>query len=320
MTRFLIDTDTAGDDVTSILFALRWPGVSLEAITVVAGNVYLEQAVTNALLTVEAAGRSEVPVFAGCHEPLQRPLITAHYVHGADGMGESNFSPSSTEPQEGHAADAIVELANRYPGDLEIIAQGPLTNVARALSLDPELGRKVARLWIMGGANNSLGNITPAAEFNFYVDPEAARIVLRGGFDTVIVPWDVCVNDGVLLAEELAPVAGLDSPLSRFYLAVNCSAWTFMREHPKGPKVDGVSHPDSLMMAMAIDPSVIRASGRYFVDVECTGELTRGYSSVDLMGFTDQAPNAEVILRADKDRFLEMLIQVLADPNEASRN
>lgn len=318
MTRFLLDTDTAGDDVTSMLFALRWPGVSLEAVTVVAGNVYLEQAVTNALLTVEAAGRSEVPVFAGCREPLHRPLVTAHYVHGADGMGESNFPAPSTRPQEGHAADAIVEFANRFPGELEIIAQGPLTNLACALSLEPELGRKVARLWIMGGANNSLGNITPAAEFNFFVDPEAARIVLRGGFDTVIVPWDVCVKDGVLTGEELAPVIGLDSPLSRFYLAVNRSAWAFMREHPKGPGVDGVSHPDSLMMAMAIDPGVIKASGRYFVDVECAGELTRGYSSVDVMGFTDQTPNAEVVLRADKDRFLEMLIQVLAGPKGTS--
>lgn len=320
MTRFLIDTDTAGDDVTSMLFALRWPGVTLEAVTVVAGNVYLEQAVTNALLTVEAAGRSEVPVFAGCGEPLQRSLVTAHYVHGADGMGESNFPAPSTQPQEGHGADAIVEFANRYAGDLEIIAQGPLTNVARALSLDPELGHKVARLWVMGGANNSLGNITPAAEFNFYVDPEAARMVLKGGFDTVMVPWDVCVKDGVLSGKELAPVTSLDSPLSRFYLDVNRSAWAFMRDHPKGPGVDGVSHPDSLMMAMAIDPSVIKASGRYFVDVECVGELTRGYSSVDVMGFTDQTPNAEVVLRADKDRFLEMLIQVLADPHESSAN
>ena len=202
--------------------------------------------------------------------------------------------------------------ANRYPNDLEIIAQGPLTNIARALSIDPELGRKVARLWIMGGANNSLGNITPAAEFNFYVDPEAAHAVLRGRFEAVIVPWDVCVRDGTLLAEELAPVVEMDSMLSRFYFAVNRSAWDFMREHPKGPGVDGVSHPDSLMMAMAIDPSVIAASGRYFVDVECAGELTRGYSSVDLMGFTDQPPNAEIVLRADKERFTEMLIQMLA--------
>ena len=312
MTRFLIDTDTAGDDVTSLLFALRWPGVTLEAVTVVAGNVYLEQAVTNALLTVEVAGRSEIPVFAGCDEPLSRPLVTAHYVHGSDGMGESTFPPPSKQAQRKHAVDAIVECANRYPDDLEIIAQGPLTNIARALSIDPELGRKVARLWIMGGANNSLGNITPAAEFNFYVDPEAAHAVLRGRFEAVIVPWDVCVRDGTLLAEELAPVVEMDSMLSRFYFAVNRSAWDFMREHPKGPGVDGVSHPDSLMMAMAIDPSVIAASGRYFVDVECAGELTRGYSSVDLMGFTDQPPNAEIVLRADKERFTEMLIQMLA--------
>ena len=312
MTRFLVDTDTAGDDVTSMLLALRWPGVTLEAVTVVAGNVFLDQAVTNALLTVEVAGRPEVPVFAGCGEPLHRPLVTAHYVHGADGMGNSDFPPPSLQARKAHAADAIVEFANTYPGELSIIAQGPLTNIARALSIDPALGRKVARLWIMGGANNSLGNITPAAEFNFYVDPEAARVVLEGGFDAVIVPWDVCLQDGVLVGGELTPIIEMDSPLSRFYLAVNRSAWDFMRAHPKGPGIDGVAHPDSLMMAMAIDARVITSSGRYFVEVECAGEVTRGYSAVDLMGFTEQPPNAEVVLRADKQRFRAMLIRVLS--------
>ncbi|MBA2272922.1 MAG: nucleoside hydrolase [Actinobacteria bacterium] len=136
--------------------------------------------------------------------------------------------------------------------------------------------------------------------------------MLRGGFDTVIVPWDVCVQDGTLLAEELRPILEMDSKLSSFYLSVNRSAWSFMREHPKGPGVDGVSHPDSLMMAMAIDRRVIAASDPFFVDVECAGELTRGYSAVDLMGFTDQPPNAEVVLRADREQFTEMRIQVLA--------
>ncbi len=146
----------------------------------VAGNAYLEQAVTNALLTVEVAGRSEVPVFAGCDEPLYRPLITAHYVHASDGMGASNFPPSSKHTQREHAVDSIVECANRYPDDLDIISQGPLTNIARALSIDSELGRKVARLWIMGGANNSLGNIHACRRIQLYVDPEAAQAVLRG--------------------------------------------------------------------------------------------------------------------------------------------
>ncbi|MBX6765315.1 MAG: nucleoside hydrolase [Rubrobacteraceae bacterium] len=312
MKRFLIDTDTAGDDVTSLLFALRWPGVSLEAITVVAGNVYLHEAVENALYTVEVAGGS-VPVFVGVDRPLLRPLVTAHYVHGEDGMGNSWFPKARQRPEKLHAVDAIIESADRWQGELEIIAQAPLTNLALALIKDPQLPRKVKRLWIMGGTNNSLGNITPAAEFNFYVDPEAARMVLRGGFNTILVPWDVCVKDGVLTRQELAPILEMKTKLSEFYLAVNRTAWEFNRTHVEGGGVDGITHPDSLMMAMAIDEGLILERGSYFVDVEIYGELTRGYSLVDWLGTIGKERNAEVVLRADKRRFGEMLAKLLED-------
>ncbi|HEX2236445.1 MAG TPA: nucleoside hydrolase, partial [Actinomycetota bacterium] len=129
MTRLLIDTDTAGDDVTSLLFGLRWPGVELEAITVVAGNVYLHEAVANALVTTETAGRADVPVYAGADRPLVRDLVTAHYVHGEDGMGGSNFPPAKHGAAQGWAPDVIVDAARRWGKDLEIIAQGPLTNL-----------------------------------------------------------------------------------------------------------------------------------------------------------------------------------------------
>jgi purine nucleosidase len=325
MSRFIIDTDTAGDDVTSLLFGLLWPGVSLEAITVVAGNVELDLCVRNALLTVDATGRTDVPVHVGADRPLTRPLVTAHYVHGEDGMGTLNPEPPKTEPSDTHAVDAIIELANRFSGEIEIIAQAPLTNIALALRKDPELPRKVKRLWIMGGANNFVGNITPAAEFNFYVDPEAAHAVLRGGFETTIVPWDVCVNDGILVQDELKPYLELDNPIADFYFKTQAAVWDFMRNTIG---VDGISHPDSLLIAMAIDRLVILDSERYYVDCDYKSEMTRGYSVMDRMGVMnhtidygvvvhdlmdvdDATPNAEVVLKADKELFKRMLLEVL---------
>ena len=325
MARFLVDTDTAGDDVTSLLLGLRWPGVEMEAITVAAGNVELDMCLRNALYTTEVAARTDVPVFAGADKPLNRELVTAHYVHGEDGMGNSDFPRPTKRAEDLPAAKAIAELASRYPGELEIIAQAPLTNIALALREDPELPAKIDRLWIMGGANNFVGNITPAAEFNFYVDPEAAKEVLAAGFEVTLVPWDVCVSDATLTREELQPIISMGSGLSEFYLSVNRAVWEFVkREHG----VDGISHPDAIMMAMAIDRSVIRDSQRCFVDVETESNLTRGYSLVDklgvveravdhgvkvteLMELTSGAPNADVVLSADKRRFTEMLIEVL---------
>jgi purine nucleosidase len=317
--RFWIDTDTAGDDVTSLLFGLLWPGVILEGISVVAGNVYLDQATRNALYTTEVARRTDVVVYAGADRPLMRPLVTAHYVHGQDGMGDSNFPKPRARAGEAHGVDALISAARTFGRDLVVIAQGPLTNLALALRKEPELPREVGRVWIMGGANNSLGNVTPAAEFNFYVDPEAAHMVLSAGFDATIVPWDVCLHDGVVMREELRPVLGLGTELSEFYLAVNRSAWEFMRTRGAGRTMDGINHPDALTIAMAIDESVVAARGRYFVDVEYRSDLTRGCSVVDLGGVLRRTPNADVVLGADKGRFRDMLFRMLGVPEVASR-
>ena len=325
MPRFLIDTDTAGDDVTSLLLGLRWPDVEVVGITVAAGNVELDMCVRNALYTTEMAGRADVPVFPGADKPLMRDLVTAHYVHGEDGMGNSDFPPPQKQAEDLFAPRSIAELASKHAGELEIIAQAPLTNIALALREDPDLPQKLKRLWIMGGANNYLGNITPAAEFNFYVDPEAAKEVLAAGFAVTLVPWDVCVHDATLTREQLEPIISMGSALSEFYLAVNRAVWEFVkREHG----VDGISHPDAIMMAMAIDHTVITGSQRCFVDVETDSVLTRGYSLVDKLNVLDRSvdhgvkvselmqvpsgqPNAEVVTSADQARFTEMLIQVL---------
>ena len=317
----LMDADTAGDDVTSMLFALKSSELDLVAVTVVAGNIYLDQAVENTLYTCEIAGRSDVPVHAGADRPLMRELVTAHYVHGEDGVGNSNFPTAKKRVESQHAVDAIVDHANRHPGELEIIAQAPLTNVALALARDPDLPSKIKRMWIMGGANNFMGNVTPAAEFNFYVDPEAAHIVINAGFKTTLVPWDVCLKDGILYGDELRPIEEMRSTLSEFYLSVNRAAREFIRAEYD---VDGISHPDAIMTAMVIDEEMIAERGHWHVDVEYRSDLTSGYSVVDTLGVMQKGragsrvpgegrePNADVVVRADKERFKQMLAQVLA--------
>jgi purine nucleosidase len=305
--RLLIDTDTAGDDVTALLIALRSPDVSVEAITVVAGNVYLEQCVRNALYTTEMANAPEVPVYVGAGRPLMRNLVTAHYVHGDDGMGNSDFPEPTRTTTQGHAVDAILEYADRFPGELEIVGQGPLTNIALAVARDPSLPSKIKRLIIMGGSNNARGNITPAAEFNFFVDPEAAQIVCRAGFNIVLSPWDLCLRDGILYRDELVEFQALDTELSRFWFSVNRRAWEFLGEIG----IDGISLPDAITVAFTIDASLITASSTYFVDVETKGEYTAGYSVVDAGRVLDKEPNAEVVEAFDKERFKKMLLDVL---------
>ncbi|GIO15895.1 nucleoside hydrolase [Cohnella xylanilytica] len=317
MKRLLIDTDTAGDDVTSLLFALRWPGAKLESITTVHGNIPVDMCTRNALTTVEMwAGERQVPVYEGCARPLLRPRIAASFVHGSDGMGESHFPPPGIKPQSGHAAQAIVEIVNRYPGELEIIAHGPLTNLAVAYMLDPSIAGKVKHLWIMGGARHFQGNITPSAEFNFYADPEAAQMVLQAGFAATTVGWDITCIHSVAGGEHLRELQAIDTPLARFYQQINRSALRFNRELGG---IDGITHPDSITTAICLVNEVMTKSARYYAEVECQSGQNRGYYAIDTRPHPEPnpfwkggEPNVEVCLEADFDLFFRMLKAMLS--------
>ena len=187
MRRFVIDTDTASDDAVALVMALREPSVKVEAITVVAGNVPLDCAVTNALISIDMAGTYAPPVYVGAAKPMLRELFTAQFVHGENGMGEMELPAPKTAPKKEHAVDAIIELAQKYPGELELITLGPLTNVAIACLKAPDIMRGIKKVWIMGGSGLSAGNITPLAEFNIYVDAEAAQIVLDSGIPAYFI-------------------------------------------------------------------------------------------------------------------------------------
>lgn len=308
--RLIVDTDTAGDDCTSLLIALRSPQVQLEAITINCGNVQFDQQVKNALYTVEVAGRGgAVPVYPGCRQPLLFPHETVEYIHGDDGMGNSFFPAARQEPEQEHAVDYLVRTINANPGELTILAQAPLTNLAMAVRRDPSIAGKVKHLWIMGGTNNALGNVTPATEYNIWVDPEAAKIVFQAGFPITMVGWEICTRHGVFDDAQVAAIEALDTPLSRFYMQITRVVRRFSQEQGG---LAGTSHPDSMVAAMLVDEGIMTKSGSYFVDVETQGTYTRGATIVDLLGTLKRGPNARVCLEADGERFRALLMSVLA--------
>jgi purine nucleosidase len=177
MRQFLIDTDTTSDDAVALVMVLNYPDVQVEAITVVSGNVPVEQAVQNALYTVELCNQS-VPVYQGVTKPLLRPLQTAQFVHGEDGMGDIGLPLSGRIPAEGHAVPVIIDTIHRCAGNISLVTLGPLTNVALALLQEPSIVSEVKECVIMGGTGQGYGNITPVGEYNIWADPEAAMTLI----------------------------------------------------------------------------------------------------------------------------------------------
>jgi inosine-uridine nucleoside N-ribohydrolase len=307
--RLIIDTDTAGDDCVSLLVALRSPNIQVEAITINCGNVAFDQEVENALYTLQVAGYGgKIPVYPGSRQPLLFPHQTVEYIHGRDGMGDSFFPRAAQRPEQEHAVEALVRLINANPGELTILAQAPLTNLALAVRLDPSIAGRVKHLWVMGGTNNALGNVTPAAEYNIWVDPEAAKIVFGAGFPLTMVGWDISIRHSVIDAAGLAAIEALDTPLSHFYMDLSRTARRFAVEQQG---TAGPTHPDSIVAAMIADPEIMTESGEYFVDVETQGALTRGYTAVDLLRSSGKPANARVCLKADGERFRTLLMSVL---------
>ncbi|KIH96781.1 nucleoside hydrolase [Streptomonospora alba] len=311
----VIDTDTAQDDCVALLVGLLDPEADLRAVTMVAGNVGFERQLRNALLTLNAAGRlGGVPVHAGCRRPLMRPRVGAENVHG-DGVGGLSMDDADRAAEDEHGVDALVRLAAEHAGELSVVAIGPLTNIASAALKDPAFAANVKTLYIMGGSNNGRGNITPAAEFNFYVDPEAAKAVFAAGFEIVVVPWHpLTLERAVFGPAALAGIAELGTPLARFFTRI-CGPTL---EFDRSVGIDGTTHPDSLTAALLLHPELVRASGRYNVDVETSGEITRGYAAMS-WGVHGLEPNATVVEDVDAGGFLDYLTNLLARPVEPQR-
>src|SRR5437868_1667868 len=272
---FLIDTDTASDDAVALIMALRAPDVRVAAITVVAGNVDLQQATRNALYTVELCGAS-VPVYSGAAKPLVRAYQNATWFHGPDGLGDHNYPAPQTQPQANHAVDAIIGTIQAHPG-LVLVTLGPLTNVALALSRQPAIASKVSRCVVMGGAPCCEGNVTPAAEYNIWVDPEAASIVMRSGLPIELVGWQLCRGTAALDSGNIAYVQSLNTRFGHF--AIECNS--FARSAYKTQTgEDGICLPDPVAMALALNPKIGTEWSEHYVEVETQSELTRGMTIV----------------------------------------
>ncbi len=287
--KILIDTDTASDDAVALLMALRSPEVSVLAITVVAGNVPVEQATRNALYTVELCD-STVPVFRGAAAPLIRPLEDAVWFHGRDGLGDHGYEPAARTPAAGFAVDAIVRTVARNPG-IEIITLGPLTNLALALRQWPQLTANVSRCVVMGGAPCCEGNVTPAAEFNFWVDPEAARVVLRSQLPIELVGWQLSRGGAVVNAAEMEEILALGTRFAHFAIQSNSTAATAY-ETQTGEQ--GIALPDPVAMAILLDPALALVCSGHYMDVQVDNGITRGMSVVDRLGVAKDARNRAV--------------------------
>jgi purine nucleosidase len=294
---FLIDTDTASDDAVALIMALRAPDVRVAAITVVAGNVNLQQATRNALYTVELCG-ANVPVYAGAAKPLLRTYESAMWFHGHDGLGDHNYPAPLQSKEKLHAVDAILETIDANPG-LVLVTLGPLTNIALAVSRNPGIVSNVSRCVVMGGAPCCEGNVTPAAEYNIWVDPEAARIVMHSGLPVELIGWQLCRGDAVLHESDISQVEGFNTPLAHFAIECNNHARTAYKIQTHE---DGICLPDPVAMCLALDPTVGIDWSEHYVDVETQSELTRGMTVVDRLNVAVDERNRDVWAAAFRER------------------
>lgn len=290
---FLIDTDTASDDAVAIIMALRHPDVEVKAITTVCGNVPLEQGTRNALYTVELCG-ADVPVYMGAARPLTREPAHAQWFHGRDGLGDMNYPAPTRQPAQGHAVETIIETARANPG-LTIVTLAPLTNIALALANAPDIVNYVSRCVVMGGAACTVGNVTPAAEYNIWCDPEAARMVFHSGLPIEMVGWELCRGAAMLYPDEMAEVRAIGTPLAEF--AIDCNRMAF-KASVKQSGEGGLGLPDPVAMAVALDPAICTRKSRHAVEIETQSELTRGMTVVDQLNVTSDERNSGLWARA----------------------
>jgi len=305
--QLLIDTDPGVDDALAILMAHAQADVA--GLTIAAGNVGLGHTLGNALKLVETLG-ARTPVFPGCPTPLVLPAADAAFVHGADGFGDTAYLRASGRAADEHAANAIVRLARERPGELTLVALAPLTNLALALRLDPELPSRFKRLAIMGGAVTGRGNIERVpAEFNISFDPEAAHIVFSGWPQFDLVDWEACVRHAMDFPRFDAMLAGGDER-ARFYAAIVRKAREFNAAHGRG----GMIAADALAMAVALEPDIVRAAEERHVGIELAGALTRGATVVDWEGRLGLPANARIVLEVDQARFEALVAGALGAP------
>ena len=302
--KIIIDTDPGQDDAVAILLALASPDeLDVLGITAVAGNVPLDLTQKNARIVCELAGKTDTPVFAGCAEPMARKLVTAEHVHGKTGLDGPQLADPTMALQERHAVDFLIETLRQEPsGTVTLVPIGPLTNVGVAFSRAPDIIDRVQEIVIMGGAYFEVGNITPAAEFNIYVDPEAADIVLKSGIPIVVMPLDV-THKALTTRPRVDAFAALGNEVGRMV-----AEWTNFFERFDKEKYGSAGAPlhDPCTVAYLLEPELF--SGRHVnVEIEVASELTRGMTVTDWWRVTDRPANATFMGDVDADAFFALL-------------
>lgn len=303
MRKLIIDTDTASDDAIALVLALRWPDVEIKAVTTVAGNVPVEAATRNAMVSIAMADTYRPPVYRGCDRPLWRRQITAQQVHGRDGLGDRGYPDPGIPLEQEHAVDAIARLVRENEG-IDIVTLGPLTNIAMAIRLYPEVMGRVRSITAMGGQYRQLNPHWPCSEFNILVDPEAAQILLESGIHTTFVPLDVCFGEAAFDRQELDALYALGTPQARFFVDCNRTLIDYTLEKYG---YEELIMPDPTAMACYLEPDVALERRPAFTRCELQSTLAPGELVYDFEGRCGGPENSALVPRIDAERFKRMI-------------
>ncbi|WP_078964661.1 nucleoside hydrolase [Streptomyces aureocirculatus] len=305
----VIDTDTGSDDAVALLLAAACGLADVRAVTTVAGNVPLTTGTRNALISLEIAGRTDVPVHPGCPRPLLRDLSSAQHVHGEDGMGDVGLPDPVRGPEPRHAVDVLLSLPRDHPGELTLVTLAPLTNIAAALLRDPLLFTRYRHVYCMAGAADAHGNISPTAEFNVWADPEAARVVTRAATPEKVtwIGWDVSRKDAVMTPEDQRSLERIGTPMAVFAHRINRTVADWARDVTG---LAGYDLPDPVAMAVALRPDLITEQESVYVDI-AVGDEVRGQMIVDRRAAAP-APNLRLVRRVDEAGFKRLLFDTVS--------
>jgi len=308
MDRVIVDTDTASDDAIALLLASLTDRLTVEAVTIVAGNVAFDREVENAKYTLSLADAADTPVYEGARRPLVKEFEHAANVHGEGGLGGELHPETGIDSADGFGPAEIARRCRESPGEVSLLCIGPLTNVALAHAREPDLPDLVDEVWVMGGNVNCRGNVTPAAEFNCWVDPDAASRVLAE-FDVTLVDWGLSLRDSHAGDDFFDRVATFDTDLADFFE----SATAAVRQDAPGAATDGITQPDSLTAALMAYPELRETVSTYHVAVDSRAGLTRGYTSVDVASVTDGEERTRVVEAADSETFRDVILAMLRE-------
>tara|TARA_Y100001973_G_C5202336_1_gene338806 strand:+ start:339 stop:1331 length:993 start_codon:yes stop_codon:yes gene_type:complete len=325
--KFIIDADTGSDDAVAILMALRDPNVEVLGVTVVSGNVPMKQGIINTLSTAEMCS-VDVKVYAGADKPLNRDYIelytldefqshvktlssdsvTAQCVHGIDGMGDIGIEPKNHNYEEQNAIDFLVNTFNDNPNEITLVTLGPLTNIANAIKKDSSIVNKIQHCYVMGGTSDGSGNVSAAAEYNIWVDPEAAETVFNSGLAITMVGWDNSFKYAMLKEKEINDLKALKTKYADFCVDIQK---TLIDLTYATYGFYGFDLPDPITMAIALDNNIIVESQQLHVLIDTRDGITRGQTIVDYFNAENGIKNVRVVTKADNQGFLDLLTKLV---------